>query len=311
MKRTLLLISAMGVMVLPLLWGCCSTRSNVVSPDAASAEYDADAQLAEEAAAREARCNARRMNNPDMAQAVAGFDEDLAEAEQVAAESGDADVQAAVAEARAKSGDAKAAYRNGKYCHAYDLFKEAYGSIAEGYAAAARHYAAKNGQEAARQAATDAALYAEASHNDGLDCAIASSRNAVINFEIARDADKEERNAAAIYSDPNFANRMANEALEMASKSGGKPAMVDAKDASGKAYRGNLPECYAACAKSFAESCEAFAVANGGAEARRQVAEAKRAATEAAEAARMGNVTGAYRAAANARDAARALRPSR
>ncbi|MBR1765738.1 MAG: OmpA family protein [Bacteroidales bacterium] len=262
---------------------------------------DEDAQAAEEAAAREARCNARRMNNPDMASAMANIDSDIAEAEQAANESGDASAKEAVANAKAIAADAKTAYNNGKYCQAYDLFNDAYGEIANSYANDAHRYAAGKNIPAAIQAADDADLYAEAAHKDGLDCAMAASRNAKINSEIARDADKADRNAAA-YNDPNTANRLAQEAIDMANDNGSKPALTDGKDASGKAYRGNLPESYAAAAKSFAESAEACAAKNGSADA--AVREAKEQATEAANAARMGNTAAAYRAAFKAREAA-------
>lgn len=267
-----------------------------------SAEDEA-AQAAEEAAAREARRNARMMNNPDMASALTNIDADLAEAEQAANESGDPEAQQAVAKAKQAAAAAKQAHKNGQYGNAYDLFNEAYGHIADSYADNARSFAEKkNNNEVANKAAEDAALYAEASHKDGLDCAMASGRNAKINSEIARDADKPERGTAA-YNDPNFANNFANEALAMADKSGSTPAMTDAKDASGKAYRGNLPESYAAAANSFAKSGEACAK-SGNAEAKAAAQEAKAYAAEAAEAARMGNTGAAYRAAVKARDAA-------
>lgn len=266
-------------------------------------EVDEAAQAAEEAAAREARCNARRMNNPDLAAALANIDADLAEAEQAANESGSTAAKEAVADARAAAADAKAAHKNGQYCKAYDLFNDAYGDIADSYAADARNYAGKKNLPVASQAADDAALYADASHKDGLDCAMAASRNAKINSEIARDADKTDRGAAA-YNDPNFANNLANEAIAMANESGSKPALTDGKDAAGKAYRGNLPESYAAAARSFAESGEACAAKNNSAEAKAAVEEAKEYATESANAARMGNVAGAYNYAVLARAAA-------
>ena len=185
-------------------------------------EAAAAAQAAEEAAAREARCNARRMNNPDLAAAMANIDADLAEAEQAANESGSASAKEAVAAAKAAAADAKAAHKNGKYCKAYDLFNEAYGDIADSYAADARECAGKKNSSEASQAADDAALYADASHKDGLDCAMAASRNAKINSEIARDADLANRGVA--YDDPNFANNLANEAIAMANQTGSKPA---------------------------------------------------------------------------------------
>ena len=266
-------------------------------------EAAAAAQAAEEAAAREARCNARRMNNPDMASALANIDADLAEAEQAANESGSAAAKEAVADAKAAAADAKEAHKKGQYCKAYDLFNEAYGDIADSYAADARECAGKKNSSEASQAADDAALYAEASHKDGLDCAMAASRNAKINSDIACGADRGNRGNNA-YNDPNFANNLANEAIAMANQTGSKPALTDGKDAAGKAYRGNLPESYAAAAKSFAESGEACAAKNNSAEAQAAVKEAKQYAAEAAEAARMGNTAAAYRAAVKARDAA-------
>ena len=268
-----------------------------------NSEEDEAAQAAEEASAREARCNARRMNNPDMAAAIASIDADIDEAEQAANESGDATAKVAIVDAKSAATEAKDAYEKGQYCKAYDLFNEAYGYLADSYAADARTYADKKNNEVANQAADDAALYAEASHKDGLDCAMAASRNARINSEISRDSDNPERGAAA-YNEPNVANNLANEAIAMANESGSTPALTDGRDASGKAYRGNLPESYAAAARSFAESAEACAAKNNNAEAKAAVKEAKVYATEAANAARMGNTAAAYRAAVKARDAA-------
>ncbi|MBQ1840118.1 MAG: OmpA family protein [Atopobiaceae bacterium] len=267
-----------------------------------SAEDDDAAREAEIEAAREARCDARRMNNPDMAQALADIDGDIAEAERAANESGNAKAKAAVADAKAKAVDAKAAHKAGKYCKAYDLFNEAYGFLSDSYAFDARTFAAKGKNDAAQQAADDADLYAEASHKDGLDCAMAACRNAKINAEIARDANNANRGAA--YDDPKVASRLADEAVAMANQTGSKPALTDGKDASGKAYRGNLPECYAAAAQSFAESGEACAAKNNSADAKAAVKEASEAAKDAAVAASNGNTMAAYRAAIKARDAA-------
>lgn len=284
-----------------------NTGNNYVSGDNNNApvynrEEEEAAREAEEAAAREARCNARRMNNPDMATALANIDNDIAEAEQYANESNDAAAKKAVANAKETRSEAIDAYKNGRYCRAYDLFIDAYGYLSDSYASDARTYAdKKKNNEIANQAADDATLYAEASHNDGLDCAMASSRNAKINAKIARDAGNPESGAA--YNDPNFASNLANQAIAMAKETGSKSALTDGNDASGKAYRGNLPESYAAAAKSFAESGEACAAKNGNAEAQAAVKEAKTAAAEAAEAARMGNTAAAYRAAVKAREA--------
>ena len=156
---------------------------------------DEATRAAEEAAAKEARRNARLMNNPDLAAALANIDADLADAERAANESGDPSAKATVANAKAKAEQAKAAYNNGQYGKAYDLFNEAYGNIADSYAKDARAYAA-NGNNVAKQAAEDAALYAEASRNGDLESAMAASRNAKINSEIARGANKGDRGVA-------------------------------------------------------------------------------------------------------------------
>ncbi|MBR4505341.1 MAG: OmpA family protein [Bacteroidales bacterium] len=261
----------------------------------------------EEAAAREARCNARRMNNPDMAQALNSIDADLDEAEQMANATGDEKAKAAVEDARAKAADAKAAYKNGKYCRAYDLLNEAYGAIADSYANDADAYAGKSGNDDAKKAAEDAALYAEAAHKDGLDCAMAAGRNARINAEIARDQENGGKKANA-WNDPNYADYLANEALAMGEDANCKPAQTSAKDASGKAYRGNLADSYAASAKSFSESANKYASRTDNPEAKEAAAEATRYAAEAAEAARMGDTAAAYRAARAAQQAAERAR---
>lgn len=275
-----------------------ANTSNSNTP-AYTSEEDEAAREAEEAAAREVRCNARRMNNPDMAAAIVNIDADIADAEQAAKESANNAAKEAVDNARSTRNAAFAAHKEGKYCRAYDLFNEAYGFLADSYASDARTYADKKNNAISSQAADDAELYAEASHKDGLDCAMAASRNAKINSEIARHSDGSERSATA-YNDPNFANNFANQAIKMAKETGSKAALTDGNDASGKAYRGNLPGCYAAAAKSFAESAEACAAKSNSAEAQAAVKEAKTAATEAAETARMGNTAAAYRAALKA-----------
>lgn len=262
----------------------------------------------EEIAAREARCNARRMNNPDMAHALSSIDADLDEAEQIANEADNSTAKEAVADARAKAADAKNAYKNGQYCKAYDLFNEAYGDLADSYAADANSYAAKSNDEDATKAADDAALYADAAHKDGLGCAMAASRNARLNNEIARTANTGDRKAGGAYNDPNYANHLANEALTMAEDASCKPAKVDAKDASGKAYRGNLADSYAACASSFAKSANVYASGSNNAEAQAAADEAQRFADEAADAARMGDTAGASRAARAAQQAAERAR---
>ncbi len=273
-------------------------------PAAGNAAYGNNgADEAEEAAAREARCNARRMNDPDMAQAMANIDADIKDAEAMANETGNADAKNAVADAKAKAADAKKAHKNGQYCKAYDLFNEAYGRIADSYANDAETFAGKNNTPESKQAADDAALYAEASHKDGLDCAMAASRNARLNSEIACNADGGRSNNSA-YLDPNYADYLANEAMAMANEANSASGKTDAKDASGKAYRGQLAPSYAACAKSFAESADAYAAKCNTAEAKAAAKEANAKATEAAEASRMGDVAGAYRAARAAQQAA-------
>ena len=270
-------------------------------------EFGNDSYDAEEAAAREARCNARRMNNPDMAQANADIEGDIASAEQMAEASGNAAAKEAVEDAKAKAADAKKAYKNGQYCKAYDLFIEAYGDIADSYADDAATYAENSNSSEAQKAATDADIYADAAHKDGLDCAMAASRNARINCEIARDVENGQRKDAA-YSDPSYADYLAGEALTMAEDANSKAAKTDAKDASGKAYRGNLADSYAASAKSFAGSAKAYAAKGNSPDAKAAAEDAQRYAAEAAEAARMGDVAGAYRAARAAQQAAERAR---
>lgn len=255
-----------------------------------------------EAAAQEARCNARRMNDADLAQARSDFQNDLAEAERLASQCGSSDAKNYAADARAKAADAERAYANGKYCRAYDLYLDAYGDIANSYAADANDYASKNSD--ARPAADDADLYAEAAHRDGLDCAIAASRNAKLKAEIARDGEGS-HGAGSSASDPAYAQKFASDALAMAQAAGSKPAQTDAKDAEGKAYRGNLADAYAAAAKSYAESADAFAKKCGKPEHAAAAKEAQQYAAEAAEAARRGDNEAAYAAALKAREAAR------
>ncbi len=280
-------------------------NNNYGNDEYANGDYE---ESPEEAAAREARCNARRMNNPDMAQAMNSIDADLDEAEQAANAANNDEAKAAVADARAKAADAKKAYNNGKYCKAYDLFNDAYAAIAASYANDANAYAAKSSNDDAKKAADDAALYAEAAQKDGLDCAMAASRNARINSEIARDQENGNGKKANAWNDPNYADYLANEALAMAEDANCNPAKTSAKDASGKAYRGNLADSYAACAKSFAESANKYASRSNNKEAKEAAAEASRYAAEAAEAARMGDTAAAYRAARAAQQAAERAR---
>jgi outer membrane protein OmpA-like peptidoglycan-associated protein len=186
-------------------WRCHggSDYGDAVSPLAATAaagaaaaaaafgnDTDEDEQAAiaaEEEAARIARCNARRMNDPDLKSALESIDNDLADADRAVNANGDKKSQTKLSRARTKAADAKAAYQKGNYCEAYDLFRDAYAAIADAYAANAAICAAKNRNNVSNKAAEDAALYADAAHNDGLDCAMASSRNARINAGIACD----------------------------------------------------------------------------------------------------------------------------
>lgn len=291
-------------------WSCNCHRSATSTPSTEET-YDNgygngfgnNSNADEEAAAREARCNARRMNNPDLAQANSDVDNDIATAESMARASGNSAAMDAVADAKAKAADAKKARANGQYCKAYDLFNEAYGMLADSYAGNAATYAEGSSNEDAQKAAADADVYADAAHKDGLGCAMAATRNARINAELARDAEINANKAAVAYNDPNYADFFANEALAMAEKAKCKAAKTDAKDASGKAYRGKLADSYAASAKSYAGSAKAFGVSNN-ADAQTAVEEAQARAAEAAEAARMGDVAAAYRAARAAQQAA-------
>ena len=160
------------------------------------------------------------------------------------------------------------------------------------YADNAATYAESSSSEDSRKAAEDADVYADAAHKDGLGCAIAATHNARINAEIARDADSIANKAVIAYKDPKYAELFAGEALTMANETTSKAAKTDAKDASGKAYRGKLADSYAASAKSFAGSTTAFAE------------EAQKYASEASEAARMEDMAAAYRAARAAQQAA-------
>ena len=298
-------------------WDCHSGKKAAKNDDSELAAYDNasnngafgnnnDAE--EEAAAREARCNARRMNNPDMAQANSDIDNDIAEAEQMAQATGNAAAAEAIADAKAKAADAKKARSNGQYCKAYDLFNEAYGLLADSYADDAATYAEGSSNENARKAAEDADIYADAAHKDGLGCAMAASRNARLNAEIARDAELNANKASVAYNDPSYAEYFAGEAKTMAEESGSKQAKTDAKDASGKAYRGNLADSYAASAKSFAASAKAYAAKGNNVDAKAAADEAQNYAALAAEAARMGDVAAAYRAARAAQQAAERAR---
>ena len=310
MKRIIMMCGLLAF-VATANWSCNCHRSATSSPSA-EASYDNgynngfgnNTDTDEEAAAREARCNARRMNNPDLAQANSDIDNDIADAEQMARATGNAAAAEAIADAKAKAADAKKARANGLYCKAYDLFNEAYGLLADSYADDAATYAESSSNETAQKAAADADVYADAAHKDGLGCAMAASRTARLNAEIARAAEQNASRANTAYNDRSTADFMANDALSMAEESGSKAAKTDAKDASGKAYRGNLAASYAASAKSFAASAKAYADKSKNDEAKAAADEAQNYAAVAAEAARMGDVAAAYRAARAAQQAA-------
>lgn len=311
MKRIIMMCGLLAF-VATANWSCNCHRSATSTPTTETT-YDNGAfgnntDADEEAAAREARCNARRMNNPDMAQANSDVDNDIADAEQMAKATGNAAAAEAIADAKAKAADAKKARANGQYCKAYDLYNDAYALLADSYADDAATYAEGSSNEDAHKAAADADMYAEAAHRDGLGCAMAAMRNARLNAEIARDVEDNASKHNTAYSDPSYADYIAGEALSMAEESGSKAAKTAAKDASGKAYRGNLADSYAASAKSFAASAKSYSTKGKDADAKEAAGEAQNYAAEAAEAARMGDVATAYRAARAAQQAAERVR---
>lgn len=282
-------------------WNCHAQQEE--EPKGATlVQYENNAD--DDAAAREARCNARRMNDPQLKQAVDNIEVELEEANNAANASQNEEARNAMLDARAYTADAMQSYKSGKYCKSYDQFRDAYAAIANSYAAVAATYAKANETELTKKAAADAALYADAAHKDGLACAIAASRNAKLTSEIARNGG-EYGDASPLYNDQATADKMAADALTMAKDAASKPATTDAKDAAGKAYRGNLKASYAASAKSFAHSAAAYAAKRGDNNSKVAASEAKRYATEAAEAARMENTAAAYRAASAAQQAAR------
>ena len=311
MKRIIMMCGLLAF-VATANWSCNCHRHVAATSSPESTEYDGgygngfgnNSNADEEAAAREARCNARRMNNPDMAQANSEIDSDIANAEAMAEASGNPAAAEAVADAKAKAVDAKKARANGQYCKAYDLFNEAYGLLADSYADNAATYAESSSSEESRKAAEDADVYADAAHKDGLGCAIAATHNARINAEIARDAESNANKAFNEYNDPKYAELFAGEALTMANETTSKAAKTDAKDASGKAYRGKLADSYAASAKSIAGSATAFAEKNDTPDAKAAAEEAQKYASDASEAARMEDLAAAYRAARAAQQAA-------
>lgn len=250
----------------------------------------------EEPVSEEDRCN-----NSDLKLALANIDADLADAEKAANESGDAKAKAAVAAAKKQAADAKAANQAGQYCKAYDLFKDAYGTLAGSYAADAKACAnAKSGDKEAAQAADDAAVFAASARNNGLDAAIAASRNAKINAEIAC-APVEKKNP---YDNPVYAETLSRQAMAMGRISESQPAQNDATDASEKGKAGKFADSYAASAKSFAESADAFAAKCNKPAAKVLAKEANEHAAKAAAAAKNADPETAYNEAIAARDAA-------
>lgn len=295
-------------------WDCSANSNWENEPEVVSYDNNADAQpeqnavdaeaaAAAAAAEAEARCNAQRMNSPELATALSNIEQDVAIAEKAASESGNSKAQAAVANAQAAAIDARTAHKNGQFCKAYDLMSSAYSSLAHSYAYCANECVARTQNAAAKQAADDAALYADAANKGDLEGAMASMQNAKLNMETACSAGKE-KEATEPYLDPNFADRLAQEAIAMANQTGSKSALTDGNDASGKAYRGDVNGCYGAAAHSFAKSAEACAANSNSAEAQAALKDARRYADEASHAARMGNTGDAYRAAILAHEAA-------
>lgn len=171
-------------------------RTEIISNEYVNNGANPTETVAEDpAVAEENRCNALRMNDPDLRRAVSSIDADIAEAEQIANESGSTKAKTKIASAKAKANEAKNANKNGQYCKAYDLMNEAYGLLADSYAAIADKYADESGLQGARDAANDAATYAEASHKGGIEAAIAAKR--IAKFK----ADQNKQNAAKTNDD--------------------------------------------------------------------------------------------------------------
>ena len=278
-------------------WSCShSPKAEPVTPVIVPVEEPVDA-----AASEEERCDARRKNDTDMAMAMQNIDADLAEAEKVANENGDVKAKAAIAKARKEAAEAKGAHKNGHYCKAYDTFKNAYGSIASAYAATAKACSnAKAGNKVAAQAADDAQLYATASRNDGLDAAIAASRNAKINEEIACQPEKKK----SAHEDIAYSERLSREAMAMGTIAQSQEAQDLARKAAELGKAGNFAESFATSAESFAKSADAFAAKCNKPEAKKLAKEANAAAAAAREAAKQGDIETAYTKAVEARDIA-------
>ena len=278
-------------------WSCSHTpKAEPVTPVIVPVEEPAD-----DAAAEEARCNERRMNDADMALAMQSIDADLAEAEKVANENGDVKAKAAIAKAKKEAAQAKEYHKNGHYCKAYDSFKDAYGSIADTYAAAAKACANANaGSKEAAQAAEDSKLYATASRNAGLDVAIAASRNAKINEEIACQPVQKK----TAHEDVAYSERLSREAMAMGTIAESNDAQDLARKAAELGKAGNFAESFATSAESFGKSADAFAAKCNKPEAKKLAKEANEAAAAAREAAKQGDIENAYMKAVAARDIA-------
>ena len=278
-------------------WSCDhNAKKESTAPVIVPVEEPVDA-----AASEEERCDARRKNDTDMAMAMQSIDADLAEAEKVANENGDVKAKAAIAKAKKEAAEAKEAHKNGHYCKAYDTFKNAYGSIAATYAATAKACAnAKAGNKVAAQAADDAQLYATASRNDGLDAAIAASRNAKINEEIACQPEKKK----SAHEDIAYSERLSREAMAMGTIAQSQEAQDLARKAAELGKAGNFAESFATSAESFAKSADAFAAKCNKPEAKKLAKEANAAAAAAREAAKQGDIETAYTKAVEARDIA-------
>ncbi|MBP3763479.1 MAG: OmpA family protein [Bacteroidales bacterium] len=281
-------------------WSCNhKAKSEPVTP--VVVPYEEPVAEVDDEAAKEARCNQQRMNDADMRMAMENVDADIAEAEKAANANGDAKAKAAVAAAKKQAADAKEAHKNGQYCKAYDLFKAAYVSISDTYAANAKSCAnTKSGDKEAAQAADDAALYATAARNDGLDASIAASRNAKINADIACAPVEKPKP----YENPNFAERLSREALAMAGIAESQPAASDAQSAAEKGRQGSFADSYATSAASFAKSADAFAAKCNKPAAKALAKEANEHAKKSAEAAKQNDAETAYKEAVAARDAA-------
>lgn len=149
----------------------------------AEAKAAAEKAAAERAAAEAADAARQSQYASDAAlkQAISAVDADIANAEELANQSGSNAAKSKVAQAKAKAQQAKDAHRNGKYADANDLMKEVYALLADSYAEDADVYAKRNNSAEAVNSAQAAATYAEAARNGDLESAMAAMRNARIN----------------------------------------------------------------------------------------------------------------------------------